>query len=77
MSRGSMPTNGVAVRYHRQVAGLTLTALAAKAEVSVSYLSKIENGTNARPPVLKRIADVLGLSVRDLMPEGDRLPLIA
>lgn len=72
-----MPTNGAAVRYHRQVAGLTLTALAAKAGVSVGYLSKIENGTNARPPVLKRIADALGLSVRDLMPEGDRLPLTA
>lgn len=73
-----MPTYGAAIRYHRQVAGLTLTALSAKAKVSVGYLSKLENDLrDARPPVLKRIADALELPVRELMPEGDRLPISA
>ncbi len=69
-----MPTNGAAIRYHRQVAGWTVTALAQRANVSIGYLSKLEHGKNATPPVLKRIADALGVTVGDLMPEANRLP---
>ncbi len=73
-----MPTDGAAIRYHRQVSGFTLTALSVRSKVSVGYLSKLENGVaNARPPVLKRIAEALDLSVRDLMPEADRLTIPA
>ncbi len=73
-----MPTNGAAIRYHRQVAGWTLAVLSQRAKVSASYLSKLENGAaKATPPVLRRIADALDLSVRDLMPEADRLSIPA
>lgn len=47
--------------------GHTLTTLAAAAGISLPYLSQLESGKRrGRPPVHKRLADVLGVTVRDL-----------
>lgn len=64
----SMPTNGAAIRQHRQLAGWNLRPFARHAGVSHGYLSRLErDDTDASPAMLKRIADALGLSVRDLV----------
>lgn len=57
------------LRRKRIEAGLTQGALAAGAEVSQSYMSMLESGSaSASPPVLKRLAGVLGCEIADLMP---------
>jgi transcriptional regulator with XRE-family HTH domain len=47
--------------------GLTQRQLARKARISNTTLSKIEHGGGARPPTLKKIADVLGVKPVDLL----------
>jgi len=57
------------VRRKRIEAGLTQGALAAQAEISQSYMSMLEKGSaSGSAPVLKRIAEVLGCEIADLMP---------
>jgi transcriptional regulator with XRE-family HTH domain len=47
--------------------GHTLTTLARAAEISLPYLSQLESGQRrGRPPIHKRLADALGVEVRDL-----------
>jgi len=56
------------LRHLRQDRRLTLSRLAASAGLSVSYLNDIEHDRTV--PTLRKlrsIADVLGLSVRDLL----------
>jgi len=48
--------------------GLTQRQLARKAGISDATLSKIEHGRSARPPTLKKLADVLGVEPLDLLP---------
>lgn len=67
MARVSIPTNGLAIRRHRQLAGWNSTPFATHVGITVGYLSKLENGhCQASPGMLKRIADALGVKVRDL-----------
>jgi transcriptional regulator with XRE-family HTH domain len=47
--------------------GLTQRQLARKAGISNATLSKIEHGRSARPPTLKKLADVLGVKPVDLL----------
>ncbi len=67
MARSSIPTNGAAIRYHRQLAGWNLIPFAKHVGLSPGYLSKVERGTDAPPATVKKIADALGLTVRDLV----------
>lgn len=55
------------VRAWREHRGLTASALAEKAGVGQGYLSQIETGKrHGTIETMKRIADVLGLSLEDL-----------
>lgn len=65
---------GARVRRYRQDAGLSLTELAARAGVSKSHLSAIENGTGTRPGarVLHALATALGVTLADLLGRGLR-----
>ncbi|MFT3853731.1 MAG: XRE family transcriptional regulator [Ilumatobacteraceae bacterium] len=58
-----------AVRAHRQAAGLSMRALAAKAGMSQPFLSNLEN-SRAMPSIatLYKIAAALGVSPRDFLP---------
>jgi transcriptional regulator with XRE-family HTH domain len=64
---------GDRVRKYRTDRGLTLTALAAQAGLSKSFVSSIENGETPRPSAktLYAIAEVLGVTMSDLL--GRRL----
>lgn len=56
---------GANVRRLRLAAGLSLTELAAKATLSVPYLSRVEHGKRSVASVgtVKKIADVLGVPI--------------
>jgi transcriptional regulator with XRE-family HTH domain len=60
---------GANVRRVRVAAGLSLTELAAKANMTVPYLSRVENGKRSVASVatVKRIADALGVPVCGLI----------
>jgi DNA-binding XRE family transcriptional regulator len=65
---------GQRIRQRREELGITLTALADRADVAKSYLSSLENGQgNERPSgrTLYRIAEALGTTMSDLL--GSRL----
>ncbi|MCY4066487.1 MAG: helix-turn-helix transcriptional regulator, partial [Rhodospirillaceae bacterium] len=56
------------VRVWREYRGMKAGELATRAGVAASYLSDIENGKKpGSVKALKRIADVLGLTVDDLI----------
>lgn len=48
--------------------GMTQRALAQKAKVGLSTVQRLEEGKGAHPRNAKRVADVLGVQVTDLMP---------
>ncbi len=77
MPRRSTPTDGHAIRRYREQAGLGLVEFAEQVRLSHGYLSRIENGANASAPTLRRIAEALGVTVRDLVPAEERMPLRA
>lgn len=60
---------GERLRMLRRRKGMSLRELAAKADVSTSYLSDLERGARGAPtaPVLERLADGLGISVDALL----------
>ncbi|MFB7330634.1 helix-turn-helix domain-containing protein [Streptomyces adustus] len=62
----------------RRAAGLTLSAVAARAGVSPAYISQMESGT-ANPTVrtLGQIADALGATPAELLGGGDRPGTVA
>jgi len=47
--------------------GLTQRQLARKAGISNTTLAKIERGSGAMPPTLKKLADVLGVKPVELL----------
>lgn len=60
----------VKLRRRRHEAGLLLTTVAKRAGISKGYLSQIETGKQGvRPPVLARIAAVLGCAPAEVMPD--------
>jgi transcriptional regulator with XRE-family HTH domain len=58
---------GVPVQARRRAPGLRRTELAARAGISVEYLTRIEQGRDRHPssPVVNAIADALGLDVAE------------
>lgn len=55
------------IRLIRENRGMTLTGLAARAEISAPYLLDLERGARgAKPETLERIAAALGVTVEDL-----------
>ncbi|HWL09211.1 MAG TPA: XRE family transcriptional regulator [Planctomicrobium sp.] len=66
---------GINIRQLRTAAGITLTALARKAELTKSTLSKIETGQVSAPiSTFIRIADALGVRVADFFMESEAAP---
>lgn len=61
---------GNRVRFIRRMLDLTQQQVAKAAGISQPYLHDIERGNRgARPETWQRIADVLGVTVKDLMEE--------
>ena len=55
------------IREVREAKGVTQSFLALSAQVSQPYLSDLEhNRRGAKPDTIRRIADVLGVTVEDL-----------
>lgn len=68
-SRGRLAQDPERIRRRRIQSGLRQEELAAKADISTSKMSRIENGRfSAQPDVMVRLAEVLGCAVADLMP---------
>jgi transcriptional regulator with XRE-family HTH domain len=66
----ALAPDGKQIRTLRYELGLTQASLAARADVHYSHVYRIEEGTRgATPPVLKRIADALGVAVADITTE--------
>ena len=66
---------GHELRAARKKQDLTLQEVAEPANISLTYLQKLEHGTvnSPSPRVLKRLADVLGISYGRLMELADYL----
>lgn len=66
------------LRQVRQSRGMSLRELAAKADLSTSYLSDLENGRRGAPtaPVLARLADALDVSADVLLGRKSPTPLL-
>lgn len=68
-----MEARGAKIRSDREEAGLGLNRFAELVAVSPSWLSRIERGQCKRPSpeVLKRIAEGLGRSIREITKRGE------
>jgi transcriptional regulator with XRE-family HTH domain len=68
MATDELPQRRAKLQALRIDRGHTLTTLAAAADITLGYMSLIESGhRNPRPPVVKRIADVLGVTPAELL----------
>ncbi len=77
MARESIPTNGPAIKHHRQMAGWASAEFAAKMGISASHLSRLESGSRrASPSMLRRISEELGVSISTLMPAPSQAAVI-
>ncbi len=66
---------GIRLREARQKAGLTQAQLGAKADLKQSYIFELETGgSNITLRTLAKMADVLDLDVRDLLPDSRSAP---
>jgi transcriptional regulator with XRE-family HTH domain len=69
-------TVGSQIRKARQQAGLTQAQLGAKAGLTQSYIFEMEaGGANITLKTLAKMASVLGMDARDLLPESRTTPL--
>ena len=60
------------VRVWREYRGLSATELAHRAKVSIAQLSAMENGeATASVPMLRRVADALGVTMDDIVPPAN------
>ncbi|MGO9015593.1 MAG: helix-turn-helix domain-containing protein [Dissulfurispiraceae bacterium] len=64
---------GYLVKKQREKKGFTQEGLARKAEITYSWLLKIENGATKDPGILrmKKIADALGLTLDKLIKDTE------
>ena len=70
-----MPLNRHALRIIRERSGLSLSALAALADVSQPHLSNLERGRRqASPALIRRLALALKVPVVALLVEADQSP---
>jgi len=62
---------GERVRAARDAAGLTLAQLSERAAIAVPHLSRLEAGPHLPTlKTVKRVADALGVTVCDLLPDA-------
>ena len=67
---------GIAIRRARETRGLSIEALAAKADISWRYLSQIERGEERNNPtwiVLSGLAQALELEISELAKQAEDL----
>ncbi|XXM71893.1 helix-turn-helix domain-containing protein [Lysinibacillus sphaericus] len=63
---------GRRVRAFRKLKGFTQEGLAKELGISVSVLGEVERGSRIpKEDFLLRVADVLGITIEDLDPQGD------
>jgi transcriptional regulator with XRE-family HTH domain len=63
---------GRRVRAFRKLKGFTQEGLAKELGISVSVLGEVERGSRIpKEDFLLKVADVLGITIEDLDPEGD------
>ena len=63
-----MQVNGEVLRTIREQSGYSLSECARQADVSKAMLSEVERGIkNPSPPLVKRLAAALGVSIADLL----------
>ena len=55
----------------RLLKGWSKTALAEQANVDPSTVGRVERGENLKPETVKRIADVLGVNMEELLLENN------
>jgi len=68
-------TFGAVVRQWREKLGLSQEALAAKADIHRTYVSSIERGkVRLGLDIAKRVADGLGIPLRELIAEAEGKP---
>lgn len=68
---------GQAIRQHRKQRGMTLRALAERARVDFTYLSKIENekpGFEPSADTLRALAEALDIDKLELLEMADKAP---
>lgn len=73
----SLPTLGEQIRNARMLLDIGLRELARRADISPTYLSRVETGEERRPPseeALTRIAAALGHSPDGLLMAAGRIP---
>lgn len=63
----SMLIDASRIRAERVVRGFTQTALARKVRRCPATISNLENGKGVGPKTLKRIADVLGIPMEEIL----------
>ncbi len=63
----SLDNLGNRIRKERQIRGITQEMLAEKIDISVNFMSLIENGRNMSVETLVKIAETLGVSVDYLL----------
>ena len=63
----SVESIGMIIRRERIRQGMTQEQLAEKADISLNFMSLIENGRNMSAQTLINIADALGLSIDNLV----------
>ncbi|WP_071618327.1 helix-turn-helix domain-containing protein [Rossellomorea aquimaris] len=63
---------GRRVRAFRKLKGFTQEGLAKELSISVSVLGEVERGSRIpKEDFLVKVADVLGITIEDLDPQGD------
>jgi transcriptional regulator with XRE-family HTH domain len=62
-----MKINTYKIERARLLKGWSKTTLAEKAKVDPCTVGRVERGKNLKPETVKRIADVLGLDMSDLL----------
>ena len=69
MPRPGLPINGETIEQIRKIRYLSQAELAEAAEVSPTYLNELERGAkdSASPAAIRRIAEVLGVSLGALL----------
>lgn len=67
---------GARIRRLRVEAGITVTDLANDADMSITYLSKVERGELPPPSEdkIRRLANALGISSSELLTSANRVP---
>ena len=73
MEKSSLSNIGSKIRKNRRVINLSQAELSKKLGISASYLNLIENGRRSvTVPLLIKLGNILGISLKELTPEGNQ-----